>query len=264
MENVTATTLSRDTYGALHDFSRYGSVSQFDTSIFTTAVKLVSIATSAKKIPASFDGMEWGKSGKEKGKRIGEARHHEIYDISSDGRCVLVCCRSVSGDRYGQKTTGKEYFLVRAFRAGVKVEIANKALAAKAAKSTSTQLGAAIAIVTGKTSYSAPANKVRSGYKLVMRDDSGELVSVWDKSSWALGKTRTEAATEDHRGGFYYYQSIEKAVAAAATNETFGEAIQHHRLVVVEVEASGRHFRHDNEKLCASRIRPIREIAMTL
>jgi len=258
--SIQTTTLSRDEYGAI--FPRLASAP--DQALFAQALNLVKIAAKSGKIPAEFDGMEWGSSGKERGKRIGEALHHEIYDISPDGRVALICCRSVSGDRYGQKTTGKEYFLVRAFRASVKVEAANKALAAKAAKSTSTMLGAAIAIVAGKTTYKAPANKVRKGFKLVTRDDEGNLVSVWDQSSWALGKTRTEAATEDHRGGFYYYNSIEKAVAAASTNETFGNAIKHHRLVVVEVEASGRHFRHDNEKLCASRIRPVREVAITL
>jgi hypothetical protein len=261
MKNATSTTLSRDAYGSLYESQ---STSESDRAIFSAALDLVKIASAAKKIPVDYDAMSWGKSGKEKGKKIGDALHHEIYDISADGRCVLVCARSVSGDRYGQKTTGKEYFLIRAFRAGVKVEIANKALSAKAAKSTSTLLGAAIAIVSGKATYHAPANKVRSGFKLVSRDDSGALVSVWDKSIWALGKTRTEAATEDHRGGFYYYSSIDKAISAAATNETFGDAIKHHRLVVIEVEASGRHFRHDNEKLCASRIRPVREVAMTL
>ena len=255
MKNAISTTLSRDAYGAI--YARMASAP--DQALFVSALNLVKIAAKSGKIPAAFDEMKW-----EKRKKIGSARHHEIYDITPDGRVVLVCCRSVSGDRYGQKTTGKEYFLVRAFRAGVKVEVANKSLAAKAAKSTSNMLGAAIAIVSGKDIYHAPANKVRTGFKLVERDDSGALVSVWDKSSWAMGKTRTEAATEDHSGGFYYYESIEKAVAAAAKNETFGDAIKHNRLVVVEVEASGRHFKHDNEKLCASRIRPVREIAMTL
>lgn len=260
MEN---TTLTRDTYGVLHtQYSPTGAV----MPAYQSARDLIARATKSKKIPAAYDGMEWGKSGRERGHKIGDARHHEIYDITPDGRAVLVCARSVSGDRYGQKTTGKEYFLIRAHGAGVHVTPANKALAAKAAK-IAVSLGDAIATVTGKKTYTAPANRIRAGYKMVELTDSGDLVSVWDGSPWTLGRTRTEAATEDHRGGFYYYSKIEDAIAAAAANDTFGSARQHRRLVVVEVEASGRHFRHQGEvavKLCASRIRPVREVAMTI
>lgn len=258
------TSLSRDTYGSL---SLHHATTDQDREIYLNAMRLVAQAAIAKKIPAAFDGMEWGKSGRERGKKIGDARHHEIYDISPDGRIVLVCVRDVSGDRYGQKTTCKSYFIVRAHGKNVRVSEANKALAAKAAKSAGNILGAAIAIVCGKSKYKAPSNKVRTGYKMVMRAESGDLVSVWDKSPWAIGKTRTEAATEDHSGGFYYYATIEDAMAAAAVNDTFGDARQHRHLVVVEVEASGRHYKHHGDvaiKLCASRIRPIREVAMTI
>lgn len=233
-----------------------------DRALFSSGLNLVKIAAERKKIQQSFDAMYWGRSGREKGKKIGDALHHEIYDISSNGRIVLMCCRSVSGDKYGQKTTGKSYFVIRSHGKGVRVITVSKALAAKGAK-TAIKLGDAIEIVTGKSTYHAPANKVRQGYKLVKRDDDGNLVSVWDGSSWKLGKTRTEAATEDHRGGFYYYASIDKALSAAAANETFGAARAHNDLIVLEVEASGRHFIHSNDKLCATRIRPIREVAMT-
>lgn len=257
------TTLTRDTYGAL---CINGATTVSDQSLYQAARGLVARAAKSKKIPVSYDNMSWGRSGREKGKKIGDALHHEIYDITPDGREALVCARSVSGDRYGQKTTGKEYFLIRAHGTGVRVTAANKALSAKAAK-VAVSLGDAIATVIGKKTYTAPANKIRTGYKMVERTDSGDLVSVWDGSPWPIGKTRTEAATEDHRGGFYYYSEIEEAIAAAGANDTFGDARQHRRLVVVEVEASGRHFRHQGEvavKLCASRIRPVREVAMTI
>lgn len=263
MQNII-TTLSRDTYGSLYQSA---ATADQDRALYLGAMRLVAQAAAGKKIPAAFDSMEWGRSGRERGKKIGDARHHEIYDINPDGRIVLVCVRDVSGDRYGQKTTGKMYFLVRAHGNGVRVTEANKALAAKAAKANGNSLGAAIEIVCGKSTYKAPANKVRTGYKMVERAESGDLVSVWDKSPWPIGKTRTEAATENHRGGFYYYTTIEEAIEAAAANDTFGDAHQHRRLVVVEVEASGRHFAHDGKvavKLCASRIRPVREVAMTI
>jgi hypothetical protein len=259
---TTQTTLFRDDYGSLH---QNGSTSEADCLAYLAAYTLVSQAAKSGKIPAAFDGMEWGRSGKERGHKIGEARHHEIYDFTAS--TVLVCARSVEGTRYGQKTTNKEYFLVSRHGRGVKVAPANKALAAKGAKISGNILGGAIAIVLGKSTYRAPANKICTGYKMVVRDDSGDLVSAWDGSAWSIGKTRVEAATEDHRGGFYYYATIEEAIAAAAANDTFGSDINHRRLVVVEVEASGRHFKHGSEvatKLCASRIRPVREVAMTI
>lgn len=254
---MNALTHTRDSHGALR---------QIDTAIYRGATEMVRRAAQSNKIPAEFDSMTWGRSGREKGKRIGDALCHEIYDITANGRAVLVCARSVSGDRYGQKTTGKSYFLIRAHGTGLRVTEANKALAAKAAKA-AVSLGDAIATITGKKPYAAPANRKRTGYKMVERADSGDLVSAWDGSPWPIGKTRTEAATEDHRGGFYYYATIDEAIAAAAANDTFGDARGHRRLVVVEVEASGRHFAHHGEvavKLCASRIRPVREVAMTI
>lgn len=257
------TSFARSIYGEL---SVTKNAEANDIAIYRSAINLVKIAEKSKKIPYSYDGMRWGKSGREKGKRIGDALYHEIYDISPDFKKVLVCARSVSGDRYGQKTTGKEYFLIRVCGKGVLVRPANKALAAKAAKA-AVELGEAIATVAGQKTYTAPANKIRTGYKMVGRDGHGALVSVWDGSPWTIGKMRVEAATEDHRGGYYYYSTIEEAIAAAAVNDTFGTWRDHRRLVVVEVEASGRHFEHCGDvatKLCASRIRPVREVAMTI
>lgn len=256
--------INRDGYGQLF---LGADASAQDRDFFEGAWRLVSLAVTGKKILAEYDSMYWGKSGRERGKKIGDARHHEIYDISQDGRIVLVCVREVTGDRYGQKTTGKSYFIIRAHGAGVRVSEANKALSAKSAKASGGALGDAINILCGKSTYTAPANRVRTGYKIVRLDDHGDLVSVWDGSPWTLAKTRTEAATENHKGGFYYYGSIGDALAAASNNDIFGDAVDHRRLVVLEVEASGRHYQHYGDvaaKLCASRIKPIREVAMTI
>jgi len=234
-----------------------------DQVLIKNARALIALAVTQKKIPRSFDNLNRGRSGREKGKQIGDALHHEIYDIAPDCRSVLVCCRAVTGNRYGMKTTSKTYFLIRAHGTGTRVTEASKALSAKAAKSVD-NLGDAIAIVAGKKPYHSPENQIRKGFKLVKRIDEGSLVSVWDNSEWPIGKTRIEAATEDHSGGFYYYEHLDAALAAAATNTVFGDAIAHNRLVAVEVEASGKHYAHHNGKLCASRLRVVREVAMTL
>lgn len=239
--------------------SQYGEILG-NSADLNAAREMVRAAETKSKIPASFDDMPWGTSCRERGHRIGVARYSEIYDFTATA--VLVCSREVEGTKYGQKTTSKTYFLIRRHGSGLRVTEASKALAAKAAKASGSTLGEAIAVVLGKRAYTAPANAKRKlGYKVVAQTDGG-LESVFDGSSWEIGKTRTERATSDHKGGYYYYADIETAVANTAKNVTFNDAWQAgKRLVVVEVEASGRHFRHDSGKLCASRIKPVREVA---
>ena len=210
--------------------------------------------------------MQWGRSGKERGHRIGEARHHEIYDINVEGTRALVCVRDVEGTRYGVKTCSKEYFVIARHGRGVRVLQANKAVAAKAAKGAGAQLGLAIEVALGKAKLAVKASEIKMGYKLLVRGETG-LESAWDGSKWKLGTTRIEAATDDHTGGFYYYADLSACLLAASANDVFGTAREHRRLVVVEVEASGRHYAHaatHGVKLCATRVTPVREIASTL
>ena len=101
----TTTTLDRSQYGELVITQ---TTTCEDRASLTAAYDLVALAAKSGKIPAAFDDMEWGRSGKERGKRIGEARYQEVYDFTSSA--VLVCVRSVEGTRYGQKTTEKVYF----------------------------------------------------------------------------------------------------------------------------------------------------------
>jgi len=220
---------------------------------------LAAMASAGGKISAPYDDMIWGRSGREKGKRIGAAIHHEIYDVTESGKKTLICVRHVEGTKYGQKTTEKEYFLVAKHGRGVKVSPAPKAIAAKAAKGTG-ELGQAIEVCEGKAKLHNPAREVRIGYKFVTRNDAGELVSVWDGSSWALGVTRSQGATSDHSGGFYYYATQEEAARAANESSVFGDAREHHNLVLVEVSVTGREFRH-GAKRCATHITPTKIIS---
>lgn len=256
MKPTQNTTLTRDTYGALH--ALYGTATDGDRDLYLAAMALVERAAQTGKLPRAYDDMEWGTSGRERGKRIGDAQHHEIYDISADGRHVLVCVRAVEGSRYGQKTTEKTYYLVSRHGRGAHVTEASKAVAAKAAKAAGNTLGMAIAVVTGKRPAPAPKCMApRTGYKIVRRDGE-RFVSVWDESEWSIGKTRTEAASPDHNGGFYFYASIDEAIRQAVERETFGDARQYHDLSIIEVEASGREF--GAIKRCATRIKPLREV----
>ncbi len=268
----TATTLVRNSYGELETAH---TTSAEDRAAYLAAYALVEQAAKAGKIPAAFDDMEWGRSGKERGKRIGEARHHEIYDFTASA--VLVCVRSVEGTRYGQKTTDKSYFLVSKAGRGVKVTEASKAVAAKAAKAAGNTLGLAVAVCQGKRPAPAPKCLTpRTGYKIVRRE-AETFVSVWDDSEWALGKSRIEAATPDHEGGFYFYATLDEAITQAVKRQAFGDAREYHDLSILEVEVAGREFAHDPRgivaqtlelpaeiKRCATRIKPIREVFAVL
>lgn len=221
-------------------------------------------AASKKKIPASFDSMTWERINSRIGnKRIGEALHHEVYDITPDGKKALVCCRFVEGTKYGIKTTSKQYFIVARHGKGLRITEANKAIAAKAAKQSGDGLGLAIDILEGRAKLATGLSETRRGFKAVTRDEAGNLVSVWDGSPWALGKTRTECATDSHEGGFYYYATLNECKKAAETKRIFGDARDHDALVFVEVEVSGREYVFCEGKRCVTRMRPIRVVEET-
>lgn len=270
MKATETTTLIRSEYGEL---VASPTTSAEDRAAYLAAYALVAQAAKAGKLPAAFDDMEWGRSGKERGHRIGDARHHEIYDFTHSA--VLVCVRSVEGTRYGQKTTDKSYYLVSKAGRGVKVAEANKAVAAKAAKAAGNTLGLAVAVCQGKRPAPTPTCMAqRTGYKIVRREGDG-FVSVWDDSEWAIGKTRIEAATPDHEGGFYFYASLDEAIEQAIERKTFGDAREYHDLSVLECQVAGREFgvgETDLTKIlgikagkrCATKIKPVREVFAVL
>lgn len=131
--------------------NEYGEIVQGE--VLTVARLLLAMA--AGKITPSFDAMSWGTSGKERRKQIGEAVHHEIYDVNPAGTRTLVCVRAVEGTRYGVKTVSKDYFVVARHGRGIQVLPANKSVAAKVAKSSGDSLGLAIVASLAKPKRSA-------------------------------------------------------------------------------------------------------------
>ena len=252
---ITAKDFFRAQYGEL--LTNPTQCSKAARDLLDTARELVRMATSKGKIPAAFDGMSWEKISSRIGyKKTGDAAHHEIYDISPDGKHVLVCYRAVEGTKYGVKTTHKEYFIVHKYGTGTRVEQANKATAAKLAKASGDGLGLAIDILTGKAKPTLLKAQIRYGFKLVKRNEAGELVSVWDDSPWTLGVQRGERATSNHTGGFYYYRTAEEALEAASKNEVFGPMVEHSGLVLLAVESSGNEYRFNSGKLCCTYLKP--------
>lgn len=254
-------TLTRSCYGEILTLST-------ETDLLGQARQLVKMAAAKKRIPASYDHTSWERINSRIGNmRTGSALHHEIYDISPNGKAVLVCCREIEGTRYGIKTVSKNYFLVKKHGRGVMAEVANKAVAAKAAKAAGNLLGYAIEVVTGKAKLKlkGTAQGVRTGYKALTLDESGSLVSCWDGSEWPLGKTRIEKATDDHSGGFYYYHTLEEVLQAAHENEIFGKARRHSNLMIVKVEVSGKEYQINHTgKRCATKMKPVEVVAAAI
>jgi hypothetical protein len=215
--------------------------------------RLASLAGRLKLIYSSYDDMEWSK----KGKKIGYACHHDIYDISKDGKEIIVCARQVEGTKYGQKTISKTYYRVKKHYSKCVVSSTEKSLVAKLAK-ISTEVGSVIRSLDKGVTYKAPANIKRIGYKLVRQTETGELESVWDQSPWTLGKTRVEKSSGDFSSGLYCYLTKDDALRAAANNSVFGEARSHHDLVLIECEISGKTESVTITKKCVSRIKPLR------
>jgi hypothetical protein len=225
------------------------------------ALQMATIAASGGKIPKSYDSIVFDR----KRRASGGAVHHEIYDITPNGNRVLLCIRKTEGNKYGVSTVSKNYVVLARHGLGIRVLEANKSVAAKAAKAAKS-MGDAILVALGKLKCPVASNQVRNGYKILVR--SGDhYVSAWDGSVWDIGKQRVEAATDDHSGGYYYYATLDQCLSAAAANDVFGDARNHRRLAIVEVKATGKHFVHRaafGEKLCATKITPLREIAYTL
>ena len=257
MKTTSATTLQRTSYGELA--INHQTTTTEDQNLISSARNLIFAAEKTKKIPAAYDDMQWGRSGKEKGKRIGDALYHEIYDITLDGRAVLVCCRSVSGDRYGQKTTGKEYFIVRRYGDGVRVAEAKKSVAAKAAKSAAQTLGVAIAVCTGKEKLKVPALQVRTGYKAVAFVD-GEMRSIFSGEIYKMAIRKAESVGDGHGGGFYFYGTAEEALRAEVPECS---KLRDAKRIIVRCEVSGREIRY-GKKIAASFIRPLEIIASVI
>ena len=250
MNNITVT---RTAYGQI--------VCNIQTAHLLNAAHALCEAAKGK-LPPAYDDREWGCRGRERNKLIGTVVYREIYDVTPSGRQALVCVSTVVGCKFS-----REYFVLTRCGRGVRVTPANKVVVRKAVKSAE-RFGDVIDVVQGRVKLSSMSARIRTGYKLLVRTDTpGVYQSAWDGSDWAIGRARIERATDDHTGGYYYYASIVEALAAAAAGDVFGGARKHGRLAVVEVEASGRHYRHTaaiGTKLCATKIRPIRGIASTM
>lgn len=194
-------------------------------------------------------------------KHRGSALNYDVYD-SKDG-IALYQCRHTVCTKYGNSPT-KRYFFLRRKGRGVEVEWLDgsaKARVIKLAKMSDT-MGEVINTLTGTAKrplrLKSVKPEIRVAYKIVeARNET--YYSVFDPDlEWALGKTRIEASTPNHTGGYYVLSDSDTALQVLARNEVFSDTWQRgKKLALLECEVSGKVFKHDSGKLCVSRVKPV-------
>lgn len=252
--------IERDNHGAIirNAYGQRAARPRTEVVGWHAAWELIKTAVFKKIIPNDYDTIEFDK----KGRAEGDALHHELYDFGKN--VAIICIRRTEGSRYGVRTLSKTYMLIeRKNRKITATEI--KIPVAKYAKMDIIHFGDIIAVAQGKKKITLmnATHEIHRGYKAVRRAEDGTLISVWDGSPWEIGKTRIEAARDEHNSGLYYYQDINAMLEAVKSNSIFGADKPHNHLVILEVEASGVHIQY-GAKLAATRITPIKEIAMTI
>jgi TusA-related sulfurtransferase len=231
--------------------------SPYAVDLYTETCHLIKLAVNTKKILPAYDDISFDR----KRRAEGSARHHEIYDISDDARHLLLCVRETEGSKYGVSTTSKEYFIISTHGKGVRVQDAPKAKAAKAAKQ-AVNPGDAITVCLGKKKLQGTVSSMcrETCYKIVAVAD--DFVSVFDNSPWTLGKSRREASTKNHDGGFYVFPTVEAALIAWTERKAFAdEWMTAEKYSLLECECSGRRYLHDNKKICVTQVKPVAEVA---
>lgn len=193
-------------------------------------------------------------------KHRGSALNYDLYD-AKDG-IALFQRRYTVCSKYGNSPK-KDYFLLR--RSGRNLDIEWLGASAKSRivklSKVATTLGRVVNTITGvakRPLKSKPAGELSVAYKIVeARNDT--FYSVYDSDfEWALGKTRVEASTADHTGGYYVFADSETALRRLHSKEVFNETWQvGKRLALLKCEVGGKVNKHDKGKLCVSRVKPV-------
>jgi len=234
---------NRNAYGELTTSNR-------EFEIWQDAQKMIGLAERKRKIPYATDSISFDR----KGRADGWATHHEIYDIHPDPLRVLVCVRETEGNKYGVKTVSKTYYLIKKHGKGVVVKPANKAIAAKAAKTADCELGCAINVVEGRKKLSVPrACPDGIAYKLLAVGNDGRLYSVYDGSPWLMSQERKDRAMRNHNGGLYVYEDAAHAASAPFPDDS---VLADAQKVIVKCHVAGNYCRY-GRKLAFSRVTPI-------
>ena len=249
--NSTSAPPTRDQYGALSP------ANVLTPEQLQQLNALRDAAVRAGKLPAPFISGD---------KKEFECLNLDIYDVllfRGKVKGLVVQARSFwKHIRKGHTRSGKEYFLVLKSARGIDVTTVDSATCVKRAKNT-VALGELVSHYQGKVVVTCrpPSIETWTGFKVLAKDSDGRLVSAYDGSLYCPDKWRSQAAREDHGGGFYYYLDQQLAIDATGRGETFAASISDgKRLVLCKVEVSGRDIEYDFGKRAASRLRVVQEL----
>lgn len=247
----TSTPLTRDQYGAISP----ASVLTPDQLKQMNALR--DAAVKASKLPAPYIRSD---------KKELECLNLDIYDVlmfRGKVKGLIVQARTFWKHlRKGYTRTNKSYFLVLKSARRIEVTAVDSATCAKRAKNT-VALGELVRHYQGKLviKCKAPSSGSWTGFKVLAKDDEGRLLSAYDGSPYCIDRWRSQAARENHGGGFYYYLDQQLAIDATGLGQTFSESVSAGKsLVLCEVEVSGRHIEYDFGKRAATRLRVIQEL----
>lgn len=195
-----------------------------------------------------------------------ECVNHDVYDvvvIRGKVRGLVVQVRWFW--KHLRKTRSrmtKAYYLLSSIRNTVTVTELENATCAKRAKNTN-KLGQLAAHYSGGKAVkcASTATQVFSAYKVMAKTADGRLVSAFDGSEYPMHQWRYEAAKPAHKGGFYCYLSETQAVEMTQRGATFHQNVSDgKKLVLCEVEISGRSIGYASGKRAVSKLRVIAEL----
>ena len=201
-------------------------------------------------------------------KREFESLNHHVFDaLPTEGPAldtVVVLVLWYWKDLRKERTRmEKTYYLVRQSPSGaVSVTELDGRTCAKRAKNAN-ELGQLTRHYLGLEHVKCATPNVQSslGYKVVAKTPDGALVSAFDGSLYKPGTWRSEAAQDDHGGGFYYYRTEADAREMTRRGVTFARCVSEGKtLMLCVVEVSGAMVEYDNGKFAASRLRILDEI----
>lgn len=104
-----------------------------------------------------------------------------------------------------------------------------------------------------------PSVEKWTAYKLV-RSINGALTSYYDDSAWTLGRTRTEAARENHGGGYYVHASIETMKALYNADNLIPNHNGIGTPTVIECECWGNRIEYSSGKIAVTYCKPVQVV----
>lgn len=183
----------------------------------------------------------------------GSCLNYDVYDWHKPSRTLLIQERVTTGNKHGMSPR-KRYLLLSRHRGRWQLdgEAPMQTSIAKLAK-LDPRLGHIILTITGQAGRPLRLRRTSeqlTGYKAVALVN-GELRSIFSGRLFRVGGTYRETARPEHRGGYYYYRSVEEAHEASVPTAS---ALIDQPRVIVEVKVGGRVLAYDNGKRAASRM----------